>query len=41
MADRVQTAELRHTWEFAAPGWAKWEEKFSEGLVEVTDALLA
>jgi hypothetical protein len=39
MADRVSTAELRRTWEPAALGWAKWEEKFSEGLVEVTDAL--
>ena len=40
MADSVQTAELRRTWESAAPGWARWEETFSEGLIEVTDALL-
>ena len=40
MADSVQTAELRCTWESAAPGWARWEETFSKGLVEVTDALL-
>ena len=40
MADSAQRAELRRTWESAAPGWAKWEEKFSEGLVEATDALL-
>jgi SAM-dependent methyltransferase len=31
---------LRDTWESAAPGWAKWEEKFSAGLDDVTDALL-
>ena len=33
-------AELRRTWEFAAPGWAKWENVFAEGLAEVTDTML-
>jgi ubiquinone/menaquinone biosynthesis C-methylase UbiE len=33
-------AELRSTWESAAPGWAKWEEVFASGLVDVTDAML-
>jgi SAM-dependent methyltransferase len=35
-----QDIVLRDTWEAAAPGWAKWEEKFSAGLDDVTDALL-
>ncbi len=33
-------AELRNTWEAAAPGWAKWEEVFAAGLIDVTDAML-
>jgi len=33
-------AELRDTWESAAPGWAKWEEVLAAGLVDVTDAML-
>ncbi|MGH2600262.1 MAG: class I SAM-dependent methyltransferase [Dehalococcoidia bacterium] len=40
MSDSVQKVELHDTWESAAPGWAKWEEKFSAGLDDVTDALL-
>lgn len=36
----VQKVEVRDIWEAAAPGWAKWEEKFSAGLNQVTDALL-
>lgn len=40
MSSSVQKAEVRDTWEAAAPGWAKWEEKFSAGLHDVTDALL-
>jgi ubiquinone/menaquinone biosynthesis C-methylase UbiE len=40
MSDRASKAEQRGTWEAAAPGWAKWEQKFSAGLVEVTDVLL-
>jgi ubiquinone/menaquinone biosynthesis C-methylase UbiE len=34
------TAELRRTWEAAATGWARWEERFSAGLGEATEALL-
>src|SRR6266536_1872280 len=33
-------AEQRGTWEAAAPGWAKWEQRFSAGLADATDALL-
>ncbi len=33
-------AKQRGTWEVAAPGWAKWEQKFSAGLIEATDVLL-
>jgi ubiquinone/menaquinone biosynthesis C-methylase UbiE len=33
-------SELRNTWESAAPGWAKWEDVFSAGLVDATDMLL-
>ncbi len=40
MSYTVSNAEQRGTWEAAAPGWAKWEQKFSAGLVEVTDVLL-
>jgi ubiquinone/menaquinone biosynthesis C-methylase UbiE len=40
MSGSAGTAELRDTWESAAPGWAKWEEKLSAGLEDATDALL-
>ena len=40
MADGTSKSELRKTWESAAPGWAKWEQVFSAGLSEATDALL-
>jgi len=40
MSDSAQKGAMRDTWESAAPGWAKWEEKFSAGLANVTDALL-
>lgn len=40
MADRASKSELRTTWESAAPGWAKWEQEFSAGLKDVTDALI-
>ncbi len=40
MGDNTLKAEQRSTWEAAAPGWAKWEEKFSAGLAEATDVLL-
>ncbi len=33
-------AELRRTWEFSAPGWAKWEGVFAGGLAEVTETML-
>ena len=39
MADLLKS-ELRNTWELAAPGWAKWEDMFSAGLADATDALL-
>ncbi len=40
MVDGRSKSELRSTWESAAPGWAKWELKFSAGLAEVTDILI-
>lgn len=40
MTDGSSRSELRKTWESAAPGWAKWEQVFSAGLSEATDALL-
>jgi ubiquinone/menaquinone biosynthesis C-methylase UbiE len=40
MSDSALKAEQRGTWEAAAPGWAKWEQKFSAGLLEATDILL-
>jgi ubiquinone/menaquinone biosynthesis C-methylase UbiE len=33
-------AELRRTWESVAPGWARWESVFAEGLAEVTETML-
>jgi ubiquinone/menaquinone biosynthesis C-methylase UbiE len=33
-------AELRKTWENAAPGWARWEHEFSAGLSGATDRLI-
>ena len=33
-------AELRGTWESAAPGWAKWEDVLAQGLADVTDTML-
>jgi ubiquinone/menaquinone biosynthesis C-methylase UbiE len=35
----VQT-ELRRTWESAAPGWARWEDVFAQGLADVTETML-
>jgi ubiquinone/menaquinone biosynthesis C-methylase UbiE len=32
--------ELRKTWESAAPGWARWEGVFAEGLANVTATML-
>lgn len=40
MSGSAGKAQVRDTWESAAPGWAKWEEKFSAGLEDATDALL-
>jgi ubiquinone/menaquinone biosynthesis C-methylase UbiE len=40
LSDSIRKADGRDAWESAAPGWAKWEEKFSAGLDDVTDALL-
>ena len=39
-ADTSAKSELRSTWEKAAPGWAKWEHKFSAGLSAATDTLI-
>jgi SAM-dependent methyltransferase len=33
-------AELRRTWEAAAPGWARWEGVFAAGLAEATETML-
>ena len=40
MQDTDLKYEAQRQWEAAAPGWAKWESLFSEGLIEVTDAML-
>lgn len=40
MDDSDIKAELRRTWESAAPGWAQWEHVLAEGLADVTDAML-
>jgi len=40
MSSSTQMDEVRDTWESAAPGWAKWEEKFSALLDDATDTLL-
>lgn len=40
MVDEASISELRTTWESAAPGWAKWEQKLSADLNEVTEVLL-
>ncbi len=40
MVDDDIKAELRTTWESAAPGWARWEHVIAEGLADVTDAML-
>lgn len=40
MTNSTSTAELRTTWESAAPGWAKWETKLSAGLADATEALI-
>jgi SAM-dependent methyltransferase len=33
-------AELRSTWESAAPGWARWEGVFAERLADITETML-
>ena len=40
MGNGDMEAELRRTWESAAPGWAKWEDVIAEGLADVTDTML-
>jgi ubiquinone/menaquinone biosynthesis C-methylase UbiE len=40
MTDGDIKAELRDTWESAAPGWVKWEAVIAAGLVDATDAML-
>lgn len=40
MINGTPTSKLRHVWESAAPGWAKWEHVLSAGLSSATDALL-
>lgn len=40
MTDGDIKAELRDTWEAAAPGWAKWEAVIAAGLADATDAML-
>lgn len=40
MSEDEKIVAARTTWESAAPGWAKWEEKLSAGLVKATDELL-
>ncbi|MBT4710598.1 MAG: methyltransferase domain-containing protein [Alphaproteobacteria bacterium] len=33
-------AQMRATWDSAAPGWAKWEAKLAENLVDATEAMM-
>jgi ubiquinone/menaquinone biosynthesis C-methylase UbiE len=40
MGDGDGKTELRRTWESAAPGWAKWEHVFAQGLADVTETML-
>ena len=40
MTDGDVKAELRDTWESAAPGWAKWEALIAAGSVDATEAML-
>ena len=40
MGDKTSNAELRKTWESAAPGWAKWEAVFAAGISGATDVLI-
>lgn len=40
MTGDASKAELRKTWESAAPGWAKWEHVFATGFSDATDTLL-
>ena len=40
MAGGDVSNELRRTWESAAPGWAKWEAVFAQGLADATDTML-
>jgi ubiquinone/menaquinone biosynthesis C-methylase UbiE len=32
--------EVRRTWDSAAPGWARWEHVFAQGLADVTEEML-
>lgn len=40
MSGEITTADVRKTWEAAAPGWAKWEGQLSAELSVVTDTLI-
>ena len=40
MIGRTSKSEARDTWESAAPGWVKWETRFSAGLEDATTTLL-
>lgn len=40
MVEPISKAELRNTWESAAPGWAQWEAPFTGGLAAATDTLI-
>lgn len=40
MVEQKLISETRNAWEAAAPGWVKWEERFSTGLDGVTDILI-
>jgi SAM-dependent methyltransferase len=40
MAETSLKAELRNTWESAAPGWAKWEYVLATAFSGATDALI-
>ena len=40
MMSESGSADLRRTWEAAAPGWARWEHAYTEGFASATEAML-
>jgi ubiquinone/menaquinone biosynthesis C-methylase UbiE len=40
MSEKFTTADVRRTWEAAAPGWARWEARLSAELSDATERLI-